>query len=216
MLFEQEISVQLKQLGFLPIAEKPFVYIKPRKFTENLLFVSRFGEKGRFLHVKFGIRNISSEKFSITCVLKFAGEPYRQVGLRFKQDTCSMQFEVGEVAGWPNRHAIDTLNNDSQQISQKVLGDVRRYILPYFDQTETAEGYLDLLLEQKWPFQWSRTNGALRFAQSVFVSRSIGKDIRENLDPRICREIKISLPCDIDPIQYVEQVFFYCQTAHAT
>lgn len=184
MFDEQSITPGLVELGYLRLKKLTYKASWSSTDVEHFLFFSLYGG-GNYLTCEFGIRNPTAERFAFECLNLFGGSVFQTAHFDSRYG-CSMQFSLGELAGWPGRSSLTISEMSEAALADRVTGDVRDALFPVIRSVLSPADLFSLLIKDVEPCRWFRVSGALRAAMIVYLGRLMGiqsSEIESMLQP---------------------------------
>lgn len=180
--------------------------------VEHFLYLDTYGPPGHpgvNLTADFGFRNPQSEEFSVKCVKEYGGTLY-QVLRHNPLTDCKMRFSFANLHDPQKRWAILIPKISPIELAQQFSQEVRDVVLPVVRAITTLRGLHERLLSDQAPCGWLMTNGAIRAANIIDLSKRLSFDentIRASLAPH-SRWIEKDLAknAGISAQEYIESV----------
>lgn len=159
----------------------------------HLLSVQLHGKADRYLTADFCFFNSDAERFAVSELRKY-GDP---VFKSWKHDPALsvMRFSVGEVAGWAPGGALWQRQLSDDDFARLFAQTVKDRIVPLAGRVVSTDDLLRVLLSNDPPYQWVKSNGAIRASTIAFLARRHamkGAEIRTLLEPHL-KEVEIGL-----------------------
>ncbi len=174
----------------------------------HLLAVQLLGKADRYLTAEFCFFNSDAEGFAVSELRKY-GDP---VFKSWKHDPALsvMRFSVGEVAGWAPGAALWQRQISDNDFARLFAETIKRQIVPLAKQVASTDDLLRVLLSNDPPYQWVKSNGAIRAAEIIFLSSRqgmSGADIRSLLES-YAKEVEIGLGTrrELDAAKFIDAV----------
>ncbi len=88
-----------------------------------------------------------------------------------------MGFPVANLAPWGAMHALKIKDFTAQETADRVVADVRAYVLSFVATVQSEDQYLEFLVADEKPMQWLFCQPLQRFAEAVWLCGRLGKSV---------------------------------------
>lgn len=198
----------LESVGYRRIRKGLYRFDSGATECEHLLAVEVHGKSDHSLTAEFGLRNPDAEAFAIDALRRY-GDPVFE---RWSAGAtgCVTWFSVGELLGWHPGAALWQRQAMDQEFAAAFVAAVASGVVPIVKSVDSMTTFLRVLLSNTFPYQWVKSNGAVRAAQIIFLACRQGTPnaaITASLQPYL-REIEIGLGARrrVPPADYVAAV----------
>lgn len=160
---------------------------------EHRLAVELHGRSDHSLTAEFGLCNSDAEAFAIDALRRY-GDPVFE-GWNAGATGCVTWFSVGELLGWHPGAALWQRQATDQEFTAAFAAAIASGVAPMVRAIDSMSALLRVLLSNAPPYQWVKSNGAVRAAQIIFLSCRQGTPsaaVTASLQPYL-REIEIGL-----------------------
>ena len=183
----------LEPVGYRRVRKGLYRFDSGTMACEHLLAVEAHGKSDCSLTADFGLRNPDAEAFAIDA-LRRHGDPVFE-GWNAGATGCVTWFSVGELLGWHPGAALWQRQATDQGLAAAFVAAIASAVVPIVKEVDSMTTLLRLLLSNTPPYQWVKSNGAVRAAQIIFLACRQGTSsaaIAASLQPYL-REIEIGL-----------------------
>ena len=207
--FESATTPILRQAGYEQIDTLTYRAFCSMAEVEHFIFFEEGGKRKGLFSGHVGVRNTEAEAFSANAILRYSGEFHFQALRYDERKSCTMRFPFGRLVPLWSIYVPDL---SKPQIGEAVQSNVTEHVRPVVEGITTAEKLLSLLLENKDPFFWGATTGAIRAAQIVVLGDKSGLDrdqIRSALEPRltfVANGFLKTSPFRKEPSAYIDKI----------
>jgi hypothetical protein len=178
--------------------------------VEHFIYLQIQGRRRGHLGARFGIRNVSAEAFGIRSLKKYGSDLLRRLVRHDPKVDCSMNFDFAQLCQPLQPWRIYIPSHAPDEVAAIVKMTIVERLFPEIKKVTSLEAFLDLLLGDAPPCNWSPINGAIRAAHIVAVARQLGlrhDKIISSLHPYL-KAIRVGLDCgdDQSAASYVDQL----------
>lgn len=208
MMNTKLIEKFLAAIGYRRVKKSIFRFEGGTMDCEHLLAVEIHGKNDTYLTAEFGLRNSDAEAFAINALRRY-GDPVFEAW-NAGASGCVTWFSVGELLCWYPGAALWQRQSSDEELAVGFSEAIEARVVPITKQVTSTAALLDLLLSNTSPYEWMKSNGALRAAEIVFLACRQGTssaDLTALLQPYF-REIEIGLGARrrAAPAEYIDAV----------
>ncbi len=198
----------LESIGYRRVKKGMYRFEGGTAECEHLLAVEIHGKSDQSLTAEFGLRNSDAVAFAIAALRRY-GDPLFETW-NAGASGCVTWFSVGELLGWHPGAALWQRQTADQELVAAFATAVESGVVPIVEKVDSMTALMELLLSTAPPYQWVKSNGAIRAAQIIFLACRQGAAsaaITALLHPYL-REIEIGLGARrrVDSAEYVAAV----------
>lgn len=180
--------------------------------VEHFVYLEDAAKQNSLVTAYFGIRNPIAESFAVKCIRVYGGELIFDSLAYDPSTSCAMRFWFGRLMPeWP-QWSLSLLTLPNRELESKTEGFIGRYLLPTVQSVTHFGELFRILVEDREPWPWFASNGAIRAAQIVALGKMTGLDNEQIigiLEPRmqwISRGFMQSSAARNDPMTYIRNI----------
>jgi hypothetical protein len=187
------LDVPLSTIGYQEVKPGLYAFRASSQDCIHLLSVQLHGKSDRYLTAEFCVLNSDAEKFALQSLWGYGDPIFKSWNPDVSQSV--LRFSVGEVVGWKPGAALWQQQRSDDDFARLFAEFIDDRIVPFVKEVVSVDDLLSILLSDQPPYNWVKSNGAVRAAEIAFLSARQGlnsSEIRLQLKPYL-KEIEIGL-----------------------
>ncbi|WP_409145317.1 hypothetical protein [Pseudoxanthobacter sp. M-2] len=151
--------------------------------------------------------NANAEAYGISSLKKYGDSLYQSAG-NFRSNFSHLSISLGDAVGWANRGGIYLPEVGHMEALTMLDRGLRAYFFPLLSEVTTCRSLLQLLWRDEYPYEWYKSNAALRIANIAYLSYRTGEAASDTMERAAKYESEL-LRCRllVDPHAYIQLVF---------
>ncbi len=201
------LDTHLAAIGYKRVKAGIYAFTVPSDYIP-FLAVQTHGASDRYLTADFAFFHRDAEGFALNELRKYGDLAFKS----WRNDATQsvIWFSVGEVAGWAPGRALWQRHLSDDNFAKLFARTIKNQIVPVVEQVASTDDLLRILLSNDAPYQWVKSNGAIRAAEIIFLTSRhgmSGAEIRLLLKPYL-KEVEIGLGGrrELDAVEFIDAV----------